>query len=88
MVFLTRVVDELVYMMYTVNGCPFSLRAWRSELQAVKKEERYRGSPSFLAASSLVAGASRVLASYRVSRDCSQSNLDDAFSVVAIWTEF
>ena len=52
------------------------------------KCEKYTSHPSFLAASPLAPRAcSHSTVSKRKVRDCSQSYLDDAFSVIAIWTE-
>ena len=50
--------------------------------------EKYTSHPSFLAESPLAPSAfSHSTVSKRKIRDCSQSYLDDAFSVIAIWTE-
>ena len=50
--------------------------------------EKYTSHPSFLTASPLAPLAcSHFTESKRKIRDCSQSYLDDAFSVIAIWTE-
>ena len=60
--------------------------------EILTQEHQYRAKniPVIPRSRGLAARPSRVLAFYSVQRkirDCSQSNLDDAFSVIAIWTE-